>query len=158
MPPRNPERFTFINVAEACKNVASMIHDEHVYWPLQSEVLEEQRRQILSVSLEYLDPAVLIRTQEVAHSLHMAMTVVEALDEPRSKNTKELVAKMLLSTQESALVGFTETSRLLKLCSNVDEIKADMALLNAREENRKLTLEVLDKLKKQEHRNEANDA
>jgi hypothetical protein len=141
-------RWTFLTVAESCDVIAKQVHDAHIVWQLQAQVVRERRRWLTSVAAtDYPDASLLLRARELAHLLQMTEAVVDALKQPRSEDTRNHVAGMLGATRESALVGVTEATSLLVACSSPEELKTDWVQIDAREKSRDLTLKVLAELR-----------
>jgi hypothetical protein len=140
--------------ADTCNSIAEKVGKAHVVWHLHADVLKERRVTLTSFPLtSYPDQALLLRALDLTHRLQMAEAVVSALGTPRRESTQKHVADMLRTIRDEALVGVTEATNLLAKASTDVELQELWSLMDAREENRKLTLKVWAELS--ETRNES---
>lgn len=140
-------KWIYNSVAETCSSSANKVGHDNIRWDLESEILAERRKLLLSVPFDqHPNPGLLIRTQELGHLLQLAITVSNALQQPRSEKIRSHVNEMLKVALIDALTGVTEATHLLVKCSTQSELQSDWALLDARKENRALTIKVLEEI------------
>lgn len=143
----NVLRWQFSIVAKTCGDIADMIGRKHVSWLLQAEVIKEQRLMLAAVPISnFPDASLLIRAQDLSHRLLLSSHVVANLKVLRNEDTLQHVGDMLRMARNEALIGITEATSLLLKISSDSEMKTDSEMLDSREENRQLVLEVLNEL------------
>lgn len=143
----NVIKWQFSMVADTCSGVASMIGREHVAWFLQAQVIRERRNILATFPITYFpDASLLIRAQDLSHRLLIAAAVVDSLEVPRKEAILQHCADLLRAARDEAFVGVTEATGLVVKISSASEIKSDWETLDAREENRAMTIKVLEEL------------
>lgn len=143
----NVLKWQFNMIAETCNGIADMIGREHVAWFLQAQVLRERRNVLASFPITHFpDASLLIRAQDLSHRLLIAAAVVDSLEVPRKEITLRHCADLLRAARDEALVGVTEATGLVVKISSAMDIKTDWETLDAREENKAMTLKVMEEL------------
>jgi len=116
----------FFSAARTCEEVARKIGREHIYWPLEADLVREVRSRLMSIDPTHVPIGKLVLLiEECVLKLQLCAKLTDELSTPRPEKTQNVVRSALMGAAQECWLGMYEATRAERRLVSGREIESE---------------------------------